>query len=143
VHWWVQALSCGAIACAAAPAETWLEQQIFIDRVCQLPAESTWDLAGSATHAVDDHSHCLRGFYDVKCDPDVPAALGGAVTALDTGFQLYGEADALQDVLEFELPVVTAVRGAGDCGNDLASRGQLLPELPVVELVPTGLAGVS
>jgi len=53
--------------------------------------------------------------------------LGGAVAALDKGFEFYCKADLLEGLLKPELFVDAPMNGIGSSRNDLAFRTYPLP----------------
>ena len=79
--------------------------------------------------------------HHINGNANVPVALGGAITPLNIGFELYREADVFEGILEFELLVIISMDGIGGCRNDLPFSADSLPEFSIIKLATIGVTG--
>lgn len=87
-----------------------------------------------------DGVNIFRQGHDINGYTHVPIAFGGAVAALDIGFEFYRKADLLEGILKFELFFIAPMNGIGNRRNNLAFRADTLPELLVVKLAAISFA---
>lgn len=81
------------------------------------------------------------GLQDVDGNTDIPIPFGGAVAALDIGFELNLKANVPQGILKFTLIIIVPRNRIGAGCHNLTLSADALPKFAVIKLAAIGLAG--